>query len=514
MLVMSQSRTKKSIKNSVVALFFYAITLILNFFSRKIFFDYLGADILGLNTTALNLLQFLNLAELGISTAVGFTLYAPLRNDDKLTINEIVTLQGHLYKRIAFGIILASLILMCFFPLIFRKITLPLWYAYASFGVLLFSALLGYFFNYKQILLSASQQDYKIQYSFKSVSLIKVLAQIFAVYYFKNGYAWWLILEAVFAVIGSVTLGIVTHRTFPWLEYSTIPFRQLRQKYNEFTTKIKQLFVHKIGSFALTQTSPLIIYAYTSLSLVALYGNYIILIHGVQQLISAIFNSLTAGVGNLVAEGDEHKIWDVFNELFSLRFFITAVLCFTLYETTPSFISLWIGPEYLLANSTLAILIATLFINMSRYTVETFINAYGIYQDIFAPIIEATINIGLSVLFGYFFGLNGILSGVLFSLVVIVLLWKPYFLFTRAIRGKLKEYIRIYGIHFFLLAIAWFLSTLIINCFTINPTLDWAHFIAYLSIAIFSFSIIYCIFLIVFKCGIRLFIKRLVQLSI
>lgn len=229
---MPQSRTKKSIKNSVVALLFYAITLILNFFSRKIFLDYLGADILGLNTTALNLLQFLNLAELGISTAVGFTLYAPLRNGDKVTINEIVTLQGHLYKRIAYGIIIASLILMCFFPVIFRKITLPLWYAYASFGVLLFSALLGYFFNYKQILLSASQQDYKIQYSFKSVSLIKVLAQIFAIYYFQNGYVWWLILEAIFAVIGSVTLGIMTRRTFPWLENSSVPFRHLRLKYH------------------------------------------------------------------------------------------------------------------------------------------------------------------------------------------------------------------------------------------------------------------------------------------
>lgn len=514
MLVMSQSRTKKSIKNSVVALFFYAITLILNFFSRKIFLDYLGADILGLNTTALNLLQFLNLAELGISTAVGFTLYAPLRNDDKVTINEIVTLQGHLYRRIAYGIIIASLILMCFFPAIFRKITLPLWYAYASFGVLLFSALLGYFFNYKQILLSASQQDYKIQYSFKSVSLIKVLAQIFAIYYFQNGYVWWLILEAIFAVLGSITLGIMTRRTFPWLENSSVPFRHLRLKYNEFTTKIKQLFVHKIGSFALTQTSPLIIYAYTSLSLVALYGNYIILIHGVQQLISAIFNSLTAGVGNLVAEGNEAKIWNVFNELFSLRFFIAAVLCFTLYKTTPAFISLWIGQEYLLANSTLAILIVTLFINMSRYTVETFINAYGIYQDIFAPLLEAALNIGLSILFGYFFGLNGILSGVLVSLVVIVLLWKPYFLFTRAIQGKLKKYINIYGVHCFLLAIAWILATLIIDCLTVNPNLNWGCFTVYLGSATIIFSAIYCVFLIVFKCGIRSFFERLVKFSI
>ena len=147
----STSRTAKSLKNSVIAMGFYLINLGLQFFSRKIFLEYLGTEILGLNTTAMNLLQFLNLAELGISSAVGFTLYKPLHDNDKTTVNEIVTLQGHLYRRIAYLIIVGAAILMCFFPLIFKKISLPLWYAYGSFGVLLFSALLGYFFNYRQI---------------------------------------------------------------------------------------------------------------------------------------------------------------------------------------------------------------------------------------------------------------------------------------------------------------------------------------------------------------------------
>ena len=66
----TDSRTSKSIKNSSVALVFYFINLILQFFSRKIFLDYLGAEVLGLNTTATNLLQFLNLAELGVGAAI------------------------------------------------------------------------------------------------------------------------------------------------------------------------------------------------------------------------------------------------------------------------------------------------------------------------------------------------------------------------------------------------------------------------------------------------------------
>ena len=51
-----------------VSLFFSVLVLVLGFFSRKILIDCLGCGSLkDLNTTATNLLGFLNLAELGIS---------------------------------------------------------------------------------------------------------------------------------------------------------------------------------------------------------------------------------------------------------------------------------------------------------------------------------------------------------------------------------------------------------------------------------------------------------------
>lgn len=149
------SRTSKSIRNSKVALIYTFFNSILSFFSRKIFLDHLGTEILGLNTTAVNILQFLNLAELGIGTAVTFTIYKPLFEKDYESVNEIVSVQGWLYRRIAWWMIGGALVAMCLFPFIFNKMELPLWYAYASFGVLLVSSLLGYFVNYKQIILSA-----------------------------------------------------------------------------------------------------------------------------------------------------------------------------------------------------------------------------------------------------------------------------------------------------------------------------------------------------------------------
>ena len=182
------SRTAKSLQNVKIALLFYFLNLLLQFFSRKIFLDYLGSEVLGLNTTAQNLLGFLNLAELGIGGAVAYNLYKPLFEDDRKAINDIVSVQGWLYRRIAFIVILGAIVLMCFFPLMFAKAQVPLWYAYGSFSVLLFSSLLGYFVNYRQIVFSADQKEYKITYTSQGVKVLKVIIQILAIRYLNHGY--------------------------------------------------------------------------------------------------------------------------------------------------------------------------------------------------------------------------------------------------------------------------------------------------------------------------------------
>ena len=73
-----ESRIKKTLLNARVNFIYYFITLILSFFSRKVFLDCLGADFVGLTGTLQNLLGFLNLAELGVGSAIGYLLYKPL----------------------------------------------------------------------------------------------------------------------------------------------------------------------------------------------------------------------------------------------------------------------------------------------------------------------------------------------------------------------------------------------------------------------------------------------------
>ena len=110
-----ESRVRKSLLNARVNLIFYFLTLALSFFSRKIFLDTLGVDFVGLTSTLQNLLGFLNLAELGISTAIGYVLYKPLFEQNKLKINEIISVFGYLYHWIGKIMLLAEEYLHVFF---------------------------------------------------------------------------------------------------------------------------------------------------------------------------------------------------------------------------------------------------------------------------------------------------------------------------------------------------------------------------------------------------------------
>lgn len=508
-----KSRTSKSIKNIIVATLFLVVNLVMQFFCRKVFLDYLGSEVLGLNTTATNLLQFLNLAELGIGAAVGFSLYKPIFEGDERTISEIIALQGHLYRRIALVVIAGAIVISFFFPLIFGKMNLPLWYAYASFGVLLLSALLSYFVNYKEILLSADQKEYKILYSYRACMLVRLLVQYFAVKYLDNPYIWWLVFEGGFSILASISLNRMISRTYPFLKDKSHEIqsgKELRKKYPEITLKIKQVFFHKISTYVLQQTSPLIIYAFTTLTLVAYYGNYMLVVTGVAMLLNALFNSINAGVGNLIAEGDRKKILGVFSELFAARFFLSAGASMLVFMLTPSFISIWIGPGYLLPESTLILITVTMFINASRSSVDSFISGYGMFQDIWAPITEALLNLGLSVLFGFFWGLDGILLGVLTSLLLIVFIWKPYFLFRKGIKAPMTTYIRIYACNLAAFILAAGIEYTFLKFISIESDAV-GGFILYGLTVFISFAIFFYLTMSLCTKGMRSFTLRMIQ---
>lgn len=484
-----ESRVKKSLLNARVNLIFYFLTLALSFFSRKIFLDCLGADFIGLTGTLYNLLGFLNLAELGIGSAIGYLLYKPLFDHDQQRINEIISVMGYLYRWIGLIILAAGCILACFLPIIFSDtgFSLPLiYFAYFSF---LASSLIGYFINYRQNLLGADQKFYVATAYFQTGNIIKILIQMALAYYTGN-YYYWVSIEFLFGIIYSLILNWKINQTYPWLNAEIRQGRQLFKKYPEVMKYTRQLFVHRIAPFVQYQTTPFFIYSFVSLKIVAYYGNYSVIIDKLSQLVSRMLDSVGAGVGNLVAEGNKEKIISVFWELFALRYFICSFFLFATYHLIKPFITLWLGEQYLLDDSILAIILCNVYILITRGAVDVFLFAHGLFYDIWASISESSLTIVLSIVGGYLFGFHGVLLGPVISMFLNACIWKPYFLFRFGFHLPVLLYWKGNIKFILLLFFSLFTSSFIIKYVNIHPSNSFSTWIGYASIICFIHIIV------------------------
>lgn len=507
-----ESRVKKSLLNARVNLIFYFLTLILSFFSRKIFLDTLGADFVGLTGTLQNLLGFLNLAELGIGSAIGYVLYKPLFEHDEGKINEIISVFGYLYRWIGFIILGAGLILACFLPLIFPKTQFEMGLIFFAYFSFLASSLIGYFANYKQTLLGADQKNYVVTAYFQTGNIIKVLIQMASAYY-TGSYYLWVVIELTFGIIYSIILNWKINQVYPWLRSEVRLGKQLFKKYPEVMKYTKQLFVHRISTFVQFQTTPFLVYAFVSLQTVAYYGNYTIVTDKVSQLLNNLLSSTGAGVGNLIAEGNKEKIEHVFWELISIRFFVTGILLFSLYNLLPPFITLWLGPQYLLANSVLILMLFSFFIGMTRGATDQFLYGYGLFYDTWAPVAESVIFIVVAIIGGHIWGLSGVLLGGIVSSALIIGIWKPYFLFSKGFELSVWHYWRRILYYIILTIFSFFVVDFIVSLFIDSSySLEgWGNWILYSVVITGSFSLFYFGLLYIGTKEMRTFLNRVLK---
>ncbi|SIS51284.1 Membrane protein involved in the export of O-antigen and teichoic acid [Zobellia uliginosa] len=436
------SRLKNTIQNAKVSVFFHVIFIFTQFFARKIFLENLGDDFMGLTSTLQSFLSFLNLAELGIGTAIGYTLYKPIFDKNHQEINHIIRFFGNIYKKIGWAIIGLALILSAFFPLIFEDVDISLPLIYYAFSTFLASSLLGYFFNYHMLLFQADQKEYMVAKYLQSYNITKIIIQIILVFYFQSFIAW-VTLELLSSILFTISLRKKTTKQYPWLSLSLNNGQKSKdfKSYPELIKKIKQISLHKLGTFVSNGTDNILIFSFINVETVAFFGNYQLIILNFATLLNKFFSGTNASVGNLVAEKNESSIKQVFWELMSFRFFIAGIVSIGIITLVDPFIVLWLGEKYILSETTVALFAINFFMLQVRQPVDVFKQAYGLYSDTWAPIAQSIINLSVSMLLVTKFGLTGILLGTSCSLILIIMLWRPFFLFTKAFQWPFYEYI-------------------------------------------------------------------------
>lgn len=508
------SRTKKSIKNANIAIFFLVATTLMNFVSRSVFIDTLGDQIVGLSATLLNILGFLNLAELGLSSAISSTLFKPLYDGDRNTCCDIVSIYGYLYRIIGLSILALGVILSLFLPHFFGNSGVEMVYVYAGFYTYLSTALIGYFINYKQTILSADQNEYKISFRYNITVLIRLLVQIAILKLFSDSYIFWLVIELFFALVYGGWINRTVAQSYKWLETSFERGKRCVKQYKQLTKNILQVIPHNVGAFVLFQTDNILIYGYASLTMVTMYTNYTLILNRAAVIINTAMRGVSASVGNLVASGDKAQIKKVFFEMTALLTILATVATVTFLFQTDAFISLWVGEQYVLDKKILYLMLFTTYIGITRLAVSNFLGGYVLYKDVWAPIAEASINLVVSLVLGYYYGILGVVLGTVISLSIIVVIWKPYFLYREGFRESSKEYWVVFIRNLLLLGLSIIITYILVKYIPLPSNQTWSGFILK-SILIAGFSgIVVATIMCQFDKYLFLLIKRIIIYSI
>ena len=235
----------------------------------------------------------------------------------------------------------------------------------------------------------------------------------------------------------------------------------------------------------------LLIYLFATLTMVAIYGNYLLIFLGGITLTDMLYRSISASVGNMIAEGNHKLIKRTFWRILTYRLVIANIFCTGVFILSESFVTLWIGSEYVMSEFSLVILILINFIQMSR-TCGMFLSAYGLFKDIWAPIAQSLMSVILAIILGYLLGLAGILLGFLVGQLVIENSWKPIFLYREGFKESIKEYAGLYTIKIVILLISSVLTYFVFSYFIlidVEGFIDWIFKALLVVVLNLSFSI-------------------------
>ena len=500
-------RVHRSIMNIKVGMLFYVLSLLLAFFSRRVFLDCLGAEFIGLTGMLMNIMSFLSVAELGIGTSIVYFLYKPLQEDDHEKINEVMSMLAFLYRCIGAVIGIAGIIISLFFPWWFDHLTTGLSLVYFAFYSFLGSSVAGYIFNYKQLLVSANQKQYLVNSYFQTIGIVQSIAQILLAYYYRNLWLW-VIVGLIFTIIGIIIFNYRIQQLYPWLNINLKQGRKNLKKYPEVLKKTRQIFVQKIKDFILYRSDEIMVGMFVSVVKVAFYGNYTMIINKLNFMVNILSEGLSAGVGNLLAEGNDSNIMKIFWELTAARFLILGIIISSLLLFFQPFIGCWLGQQYQLSDIIVYLVILNLFIRYQTAAVYIYLGSAGLFSDVWASWTELIVNIAVTLLLAPTYGIAGILLGKIISFGFISTFWKPYYLFSQAFQRSVWDYWR--GMTpYYIIFIIFTILTIWLKHTVIAP-----HSESFLSLAIYGSAVsiplftIFFILLFQFTPGMKYFVAR------
>ena len=417
------------------------LNMVVPFFMRSIMLHYLGVEYLGLNGMFRSILQFLNLAELGVGSAMVFSMYKPIAEDDTDSICALMRLYRTLYRLIGLFIAVVGLALTPFLPHLVKS-DLPVDVnLYILYFMNLGTTVLSYWlFAYKNCLLHAHQRNDVSSRISLVLHLAEYALKMLALIVFHNYYLY-LSAQLLFQISSNILISLRVSKLYPaYMPRGDLP----KENVLDIAHRVRDLFTAKFSYVISDSADTLVITSFLGLASLALYQNYFFVITSVRSILDVFVNACVAGIGNsLITESDKKNYRDLqkLTMLFGWFLCVSSAMMLCVYQP---FMTIWMGKENLLGFSlVICFTLYYYFIGMNKL-LSMFKDAAGLWhRDRFRPLIAALVNLALNLLTVKWLGLYGVLLSTVISIVAVGLPWLLHNLFHEIFpKDYLWEYTR------------------------------------------------------------------------
>lgn len=433
-------RTKNATRNIVFGVILRLYQIFVTFLMRTAIIYRMGVQYLGLNSLFTSVLQVLNLAELGVGSAMVYSMYKPIAEDDETTICALMKLYKTYYRVIGFVIVIVGCILTPFIPYLIKSDVPAGINIYVLYLLNLGAAVLSYWlFAYKNSILQAHQRTDVVSKVTLITSTVQYGLQIAVLWLFHNYYLFVIVALATQALTNIVT-AVCVNKLYPQFKpKGKLPKNEVKA----INKRVRDLFTAKLGGVVVNSADTIVVSAFLGLTVLAVYQNYYMILTSVIGFVSVVFSACTAGIGNSLIVETKEKNFNDLNKFTFLISWIAGICSCCFLGVYQPFMKLWVGDDLLLPFSAVICLVAYYYIYEINQLLILYKDAGGIWhEDRFRPLVTAIANVSMNLIMVQFWGIYGVLLSTVLSMMFVGMPWLFHNLFTTLFdRSQLRPYL-------------------------------------------------------------------------
>ena len=405
------TRKKKLLYNTFAATLNQIITLVCGLILPRLIISHYGSATNGLLSSITQFLAFFAMMEMGVGAVVRASLYKPLADHDEDAISRVLISSRRFFRKIGLMLCVYTAGLMIYFPFAVDHS-----HGYVATMVLVgataFGSLANYLFGivYQQ-LLNADQKSF-IQLGISALTTL--LNTVFGVILIRmNATIEMVKLLAAFVILlRPLLLKLYVDRHYNLNFNLELTEEPIKQKWNGLA--------QHIATYILKHADTVILTAFSTLENVSIYYVYHLVTNGLQQLIEILTTGVGALLGNMYAKKETETLYSAFgafeliiHSFVTLLYSIAGILIIPFVQIYTKGIT---DANYVVPVFS-ALIVAANASYCLRMPYYIMVQAAGHFkQTQLSAIIEAALNVFISVSLVKFYGLIGVAIGTLVAM--------------------------------------------------------------------------------------------------